>query len=65
MNAQTSFATVMQALAAHRYAVQLPWGARVEATYYGIDGATFAIGDRVFCEYAAAANLWTISSTAT
>jgi len=60
-----SFATVMQVLGEHRYAIMLSWGNRAEATYYGSDGATFAVGDRVFCEWAAAANLWTISSVAT
>jgi len=60
-----SFATVMQVFGPNNYAIMLSWGNRTEATYYGSDGATFAVGDRVFCEWAAAANLWTISSLAT
>lgn len=60
-----SFATVMQSLAAHRYAVMLNWGHRIEATYYGADGASYVQGDRVFVELADSSALWTISSRAT
>jgi len=59
------FGTVMQVLSAHRYAVMLLWGYRVEATYYGADGASFAQGDRVFAELADGSALWTITCSAT
>jgi len=60
-----SFATVMQVFSANNYAIMLSRGNRTEATYYGSDGATLSVGDRVFCEWAAGSNLWTISSMAT
>ena len=57
------FGTVQAVQDANHYAVQLASGERVEATYYGTDGATLVVEDRVFCEYAEGSNLWTISAT--